>query len=119
MLLKYLTLFFHLFIISCIPLSAQEPPWTTRIEIPHSTIKDQGRSASCWAYAAVSFLESEQLRISGTYTPLSPMFFVYNVYKDKAQTYLFRQGKSAFEGGGMAHDVFRSLEKNGAIPAEI
>ena len=94
----------------------QEKPWTTVVQMASSPIRDQGKSASCWAYACSSFLASEQIRIKGTYTPLSEVFFVKNIYYKKARTYVLRKGKFPFEGGGMIQDVLKDLHENGAIP---
>lgn len=91
----------------------------TTHEWAHSPVEDQGYSASCWAYATTSFLESEQTRIRGTYTPLSEMFFVYHTYFAKAFNFVQRKGKTAFEKGAMAHDVWNSLQEFGGLPASV
>ncbi len=34
-------------------------------EIPHTEVKDQNRSGTCWSYSTISLLESEILRNTG------------------------------------------------------
>ena len=51
--------------------SAQEPQkeegyrFTDVKTLPATSVKDQNRSGTCWAYSALAFLESEILREGG------------------------------------------------------
>ena len=47
------------------------------IILPHSGIKNQGRTTNCWAYSMSSLLESE-LSSSGTYYTINPLYFAAN-----------------------------------------
>ena len=46
------------------------------------------------------------------------MFTVRNTYTDKANNYLYRQGKAQFSEGGLAHDVMNSVAKYGLVPEQ-
>jgi bleomycin hydrolase len=88
----------------------------TVYEIPVSTVKDQHRSGTCWAFAGISFLEAEVIRITGTETDLSEMFIVRNAYADKALKYIRLHGSSNFGPGGQAHDVTNTIAEYGIVP---
>ena len=84
-----------------------------------TTVKSQDRTGTCWSFATSSFLESEVLRMGKGDVDLSEMFVVQNVYKDKAQNYLFRQGKANFGQGSLSHDLIRVLRDNGVMPESV
>lgn len=82
-------------------------------------VKNQQNTGTCWSFATSSFLESELIRMGKTDIDLSEMFFVRQIYKDKAQNYLLRQGKAQFSQGGLSHDVISAFEKAGAVPEGV
>jgi bleomycin hydrolase len=86
------------------------------IEVPHSKVKDQCNTGTCWSFSTVSFLEAEATRLSKKEVNLSKMYIVRNIYKDKGMNYLLRQGKANFSEGGLAHDVINILKKDGVVP---
>lgn len=88
----------------------------TVYEIPVSTVKDQHRSGTCWAFGGISFLEAEVIRITGYETDLSEMFIVRNAYADKALKYVRLHGSSNFGPGGQAHDVTNVISEYGIVP---
>ncbi len=51
---------------------------------PATSVKDQSRSGTCWAYSALGFVESEIMRAGGEEVALSPMWVVRNIYFEKA-----------------------------------
>ena len=89
------------------------------IEIPVTTVKDQHRSGTCWAFAGISFIEAEILRITGRKTDLSEMYIVRHAYEDKASGYVRLHGKSNFGPGGQAHDVTNVIRKAGIVPETV
>jgi bleomycin hydrolase len=91
----------------------------TLIEIPVTTVKDQHRSGTCWAFAGISFIEAEILRITGRDTDLSEMYIVRHAYEDKASGYVRMHGKSNFGPGGQAHDVTNVIRKAGIVPEAV
>ncbi len=84
-----------------------------------TSIKNQQNTGTCWSFATSSFFESELLRMGKTDYDLSEMFFVRQIYKDKAQNYLLRQGKAQFSQGGLSHDVISAFRQAGAVPESV
>lgn len=85
-------------------------------DIQTTSVKDQGRSGTCWSYSTSSFLESELIRQGKGNTDLAEMFVVRNIYKEKAKNYVQRQGKANFSEGSLAHDLLNAIASYGAIP---
>jgi len=87
-------------------------------QLPATSIKNQNRSGTCWSYSAISFLESELLRMGKDTFDLSEMYCVRQCYSDKSKLYVRFQGKHNFGGGGAAHDVTYVLKNYGMVPEE-
>lgn len=87
-------------------------------QIDCTPVKSQDRTGSCWCFSTTSFLESELIRRGKGSHDLSEMFTVKNIYRDKAQNYVLRQGKANFGEGGLAHDFVNAVEKYGLVPEE-
>ncbi|MCP4437350.1 MAG: aminopeptidase [Aureispira sp.] len=85
-------------------------------EIKYTPIKSQDRTGTCWSFATSSFLESELKRMGKGDYDLSEMYTVRNIYLNKAQNYLFRQGKANFSQGSLSHDVINAFKMGGAMP---
>ncbi len=79
-------------------------------------VKDQARSNTCWSFSTSSFIESELLRLKNQSLDLSEMYFVRQTYLAKAEHYLRLHGKTNFGEGGLAHDVFNTYRRHGAMP---
>jgi len=82
-------------------------------------VKSQDRTGTCWSFATSSFLESEAIRMGHGEQDFSEMFVVRNVYKDKAQNYVLRQGKANFSQGSLSHDLMRVVGERGVVPESI
>jgi bleomycin hydrolase len=93
--------------------------FTEEIRLPATPVKNQYRSGTCWSYSALSFIESELLRMGKDTFDLSEMFVVYNTYKDKAPLYVRFHGEHNFGGGGAAHDVIYVMDQYGMVPDEV
>jgi bleomycin hydrolase len=89
------------------------------VRLDHTAVKSQDKTGTCWSYATTSFIESELIRLGQGNIDLSEMFFVRNIYKDKARNYVLRQGKANFSQGALAHDMIRAFDENGAVPESI
>ncbi len=87
--------------------------------LPATSVKNQYRSGTCWSYSAISFLESELLRMHKDTFDLSEMFCVRKCYSDKAEMYVRFHGKHNFGSGGESHDVTYVLKKYGMVPEEV
>jgi len=88
-------------------------------QIPHSPIKNQQKTGTCWSFATISFLESEIIRKTGNIVDLSEMYIVRHAYSLKARYYLETSGKNTFGEGGISHDVTRILKEYGIVPDSI
>ena len=79
-------------------------------------IKNQQRTNTCWSFSATSLIESQTIKNNLGPYDLSEMFTVRNLYIEKAQNYILRQGHAQFSEGGLGHDVIRSYATYGAVP---
>ena len=92
--------------------------FTVEYSIPYTNVKSQDSTGTCWSFATASFIESELIRQEKGQHDLSEMFIVKNIYKDKAQNYVLRQGKANFSQGALAHDFINSAHQFGLVPEE-
>ena len=90
--------------------------FTTVVDLPATSVKDQYRSGTCWSFSALSFLESEMLRMGKDSVDLSEMFVVRYCYSDKATKYVRLHGSLNFGGGGAFGDVTYVLKNYGLVP---
>ena len=87
--------------------------------IPHTSIKNQYRSGTCWSFSGTAFFEAEMMREGKPATNLSPMFSVWHSYLDKAKKYVRLHGALNFGGGGAFNDVQNVIREYGMIPDTI
>ncbi len=106
-LLLFLSLFFSLNTFS------QKYDFQTITNIEVTPIITQQNTGTCWSFSTTSFLEAEIIRTTGKQIDLSEMYNVRNIYMDKADNYIMRQGKAQFSEGGLNHDVINSARKYG------
>ena len=64
-------------------IAKNKPVFTVVKENPITSIKDQNRSGTCWAYSTLSFFESEILKNTGKTFNLSEMFVANKTYMDQ------------------------------------
>lgn len=93
--------------------------FTTVKELPITPIKNQNRSSTCWSFSALSFMESELLRIGKGEHHLSEMFIVSNAYMDKADKYVRTSGNINFAPGSSFGDVLTVWKNYGIVPNEV
>jgi aminopeptidase C len=105
-----------------IPQAAEpEYKFTVVKENPITSVKNQNSSGTCWCFSAISFLESEVIRIKGLkdaaqYPDLSEMFVVGQSYKDRAEKYIRLDGNLTFGAGSEADDVLDVIRDYGIVP---
>lgn len=92
--------------------------FTTVKENPITSIKNQNRSSTCWAFSSVAFLESELLRMGKGEFDLSEMFIVHKTMEDRATNYVRYHGDSSFSPGGSFYDVIYCMDNYGLVPQE-
>ncbi len=93
--------------------------FTMIYDIGATSVKNQGKTGTCWDFATQSFLESELMRMGKGQYDLSEMFTVRYTYPLKAERYVRYHGKTQFGEGGQAHDVMLVFEKYGAVPYDV
>ena len=85
---------------------------------PITSIKDQHRSGTCWAYSSLGFLEAELLRMGKGEHDLCESFLVYNTYMDRADKAVRTHGDASFSQGGSFYDAIYCLKHYGIVPQE-
>jgi len=84
-----------------------------------TSVKDQNRSGTCWAFSTLGFLESEVLRIKKKEVDLAEMFVVSKTMMDRA-TYCVRMyNEPHFAAGGSAYDVIYCMKHYGLVPQQV
>lgn len=91
----------------------------SEIEIPHTPVKSQDSTGTCWSFSAISFLESELLRMGKEEYNLSEMYVVRQVYPLKATNFIRLHGYARFDQGGLSHDVINAIKEYGLVPENV
>jgi len=95
---------------------SNKPVFTTVKENKITSIKDQNRSGTCWAYSTLAFFESEILKKTGKTYDLCEMFVANKDYMERAVLTVRMHGDSQFSQGGSAGDVLVILKNHGICP---
>jgi hypothetical protein len=93
--------------------------FTHVIELPTTPVKDQASTGTCWAYATVSFLESELIRMGKGEHILSEMFIVRYNYINRMRDNYLRRGKGNLSQGSLSHNVMDVIRDYGIVPLEV
>ena len=113
--------------------SAQQPrpavefpefTFTTVKAAPITSIKNQASSGTCWSFSAISFLESEAIRLGNIkdeakYPDFSEFYVVSTSYKERAEKYIRLDGKLGFSAGSGCGDVLEVVRDHGIVPNEV
>lgn len=110
------SIFYAAFLLTTCAAFSQTYEFHTVKDIEATPVISQDKTGTCWSFATSSFLEAEIIRLTGKKIDLSEMYNVRNTYLDKAENYVFRQGKAQFGEGGLSHDVINSARKYGVVP---
>lgn len=86
--------------------------------VPTTSVKDQNKSGTCWAFSGISTLEDDLLRRGKGEYDISEMFVARNAYIDKAKKYMRTNGTINFAQGGSFEDVLEMTRRYGAMPEE-
>lgn len=83
-------------------------------------VQSQGWTGTCWSFSALSFFESELMRM-GNENPdlLSEMYIVRKAYEGKMEKYIRMDGKINFSQGGAFHDIPYVIRRHGIVPLEV
>ncbi len=88
--------------------------------LDNTSVESQGNAGTCWSFSALSFLESELMRL-GKRKPseLSEMYIVRKAYELKAEKFIRMDGKINFGEGGAFHDVPLVIKNFGIVPKDL
>lgn len=95
-----------------------KPVFTTIKANPITSVKDQNRSGTCWAYSTISFFEAEILKATGKTYDLCESFVANKDYMDRAVQVVRLHGDCQFAQGGSAYDVYYVLKNYGICPED-
>ena len=98
--------------------SQETKTFTTVKELPITSVKNQWRSGTCWAFGTLGYLESEILRQTGREYDLCEMFVVSKDYMDCATHYVRMHGYSQISEGGSCDDVIDVIRRHGICPED-
>lgn len=90
--------------------------FTEIVTVPHTPVKDQNQSGTCWSFAGTSFVEAEVLRLGGPELDLSEMWSVRKAWEERADRYVQLHGAFNFGPGGEPHQVMETLAERGLVP---
>ncbi|MFT5857923.1 MAG: bleomycin hydrolase [Flavobacteriaceae bacterium] len=94
-----------------------EYKFTKVAHLDATPVQSQGYTGTCWSFSALSYFESELMRM-GTENPdlLAEMYIVRKAYESKAQKYIRMDGKINFSQGGAFHDIPYVIRNYGIVP---
>lgn len=92
--------------------------FTLKKDIEATAVQNQNRTGTCWSFSALSFMESELIRLGKGKHKLSEMYVVRKAYEDKAENYVRMHGLTNFSQGGAFHDIPHVINKYGIMPQE-
>ena len=87
-------------------------------ENPITSVKNQSRSGTCWAFSSLGFFEAELLRTQHKEYNLCESFLVENTYLDRAVAAVRLHGDISFSQGGSFYDAVYCLKHYGMCPEE-
>ncbi|MBR0323547.1 MAG: aminopeptidase [Bacteroidales bacterium] len=101
-------------------LTAQERVYeiTDDVVVPHTSVKNQSQSGTCWCFAGLAMVEAEIMRKYDVELDLSEMYLVRWAYANKFEKYVRMQGVCNFSPGGEVFDVLYAINENGMMPNE-
>ena len=93
-------------------------------ENPITSVKNQNSSGTCWCFSAISFLESEAIRLNNIkdknlYPDFSEMFVVSHSYQERADKYVRLDGNLTFGAGSECEDVIHIMRDYGLVPNSV
>ena len=118
--IKTIVLLLALIVIMPSLLFAQERAYqiTDDVVVPHTSVKNQSRSGTCWCFAGIGMVEAEILRKYNVEVDLSEMYLVRWAYANKFEKYVRMQGTCNFSPGGEVFDVLYAINENGMMTEE-
>lgn len=108
------------FLLSMPALFAQECVYqiTDDVVVPHTSVKNQAQSGTCWCFAGVGMIEAEILKKYNVEIDLSEMYLVRWAYANKFEKYVRMQGTCNFSPGGEVFDALYAINESGMMTEE-
>lgn len=88
-------------------------------EIPHTSVKNQAKTGTCWSFGTTSFIESELMRMGKGTIDLSEMFTVRCTYEYHAEMFVRYHGFINFSSGAQAWDLLNVVRDYGLVPRSV
>lgn len=88
---------------------------TDDVVVPHTSVKNQAQSGTCWCFAGIGMVEAEILRKYNVDIDLSEMYLVRWAYTQKFEKFVRMQGTCNFSPGGEVFDVLYAIENQGMM----
>ncbi|MCB9248350.1 MAG: aminopeptidase [Ignavibacteriales bacterium] len=118
--MKKRLIFFSILFFATIVYSQEYSPQFKMLEqVKTTSVKNQGKTGTCWAFASTSFVETELLRMGFDEIDLSEMFTVRHKLLPMAEKYIRYHGKTNFGDGGLAHDLLNVVSEFGFVPEDV
>ncbi len=92
--------------------------FTTVKESPITSVKNQNKSGTCWAYSSLGYFEAELLRLGKGEFNLCEMFLAHKTYEDRAKASVRLHGDISFTEGGSFYDAVYCMRNYGMIPED-
>ncbi len=93
--------------------------FTTVVDIPVTSVKNQASTGTCWCFATMSFLESEILRMGKGEHDLSEMYVVRYNYINRMRDNYLRRGRGNLGQGSLSHNVMDVIRVHGMVPESV
>ncbi|MDR1415223.1 MAG: aminopeptidase [Odoribacteraceae bacterium] len=93
--------------------------FTDITRLPATSVKDQARAGTCWAWSGISFFESEMMRLGKDSVNLAAMYIVRHAYYEKGIKFVRLQGSLNFAVGGAFGDVMHVIREHGIVPLDV
>ena len=88
---------------------------TDDVVVPHTSVKNQAQSGTCWCFAGVGLIEAEILKKYNVEIDLSEMYLVRWAYANKFEKYVRMQGTCNFSPGGEVFDALYAINESGIM----
>ena len=87
-------------------------------ENPITSVKNQNRSGTCWAFSSLGFFEAELLRTTKKEYDLCEAYLVEKTYLDRAKAAVRTHGDISFSQGGSFYDAVYCIKNYGICPED-
>lgn len=95
-----------------------EKKFVNEVLLPHTPVRNQGRTQTCWAYTMASLLESDHLSSKHDTVRLSVMYVVRQKYMKQFEQYYYSRGKDEIRNGSLGHSFLRVENQYGLLPLD-